>query len=115
VASTPNLDALASRGSNGVLYAVGPGRGPSSAGAHWARLGDLPEEFPNRAVCEALGAEQEVDPEDVLAFAALRPAELRDGELWLTGRPGSDAQEEAAALVDRCGEIQVERLSFART
>jgi 2,3-bisphosphoglycerate-independent phosphoglycerate mutase len=112
VASTPNLDALASRGSNGVLYAVGPGRAPSSEVAHWSMLGYLPEEFPNRAVFEALGAEQEVDPEDVLAFAALRPAELRDGELWLTGRPGSDDEEEAAALVDRCAEIEVDGLRF---
>jgi 2,3-bisphosphoglycerate-independent phosphoglycerate mutase len=112
VASTPNLDALASRGSNGVLYAVGPGRAPSSEVAHWSMLGYLPEEFPNRAVFEALGAEQEVDPEDVLAFAALRPAELRDGELWLTGRPGYDDEEEAAALVDRCAEIEVDGLRF---
>jgi 2,3-bisphosphoglycerate-independent phosphoglycerate mutase len=112
VAATPNLDALASRGSNGVLYAVGPGRAPSSEVAHWSMLGYLPEEFPNRAVFEALGAEQEVDPEDVLAFAALRPAELRDGELWLTGRPGYDDEEEAAALLDRCAEIEVDGLRF---
>ncbi|HXV02020.1 MAG TPA: hypothetical protein VFP24_00475 [Gaiellaceae bacterium] len=112
VASTPNLDALASRGSNGVLYAVGPGRAPSSEVAHWSMLGYLPEEFPNRAVFEALGAEQEVDPEDVLAFAALRPAELRNSELWLTGRPGCDDEEEAAALVDRCAEIEVDGLRF---
>jgi 2,3-bisphosphoglycerate-independent phosphoglycerate mutase len=112
VASTPNLDALASRASNGVLYAVGPGRAPSSEVAHWSMLGYLPKEFPNRAVFEALGAEQEVDPEDVLAFAALRPAELRDGELWLTGRPGYDDEEETVALVDRCAEIEVEGLRF---
>jgi 2,3-bisphosphoglycerate-independent phosphoglycerate mutase len=113
VASTPNLDALAARGSNGVLYAVGPGRAPSSEVAHWSMLGYLPEEFPNRAVFEALGAEQEVDPEDVLAFAALRPAELRDGELWLTGRPRyGDDEEQAAALVERCGNIEVDGLRF---
>jgi 2,3-bisphosphoglycerate-independent phosphoglycerate mutase len=113
VASTPNLDALAARGSNGVLYAVGLGRAPSSEVAHWSMLGYLPEEFPNRAVFEALGAEQDVDPEDVLAFAALRPAEERDGELWLTGRPryGKD-DEEAAALIERCGDIEVDGLRF---
>ena len=116
VASTPNLDAIVSRGSNGVLYAVGPGRAPSSEVAHWSMLGYLAEEFPNRAVFEALGAEQEVDPKDVLAFAALRPAELRDGELWLTGRPrhGGD-EEEAAALVERCGEIEIDGLRFQLT
>jgi 2,3-bisphosphoglycerate-independent phosphoglycerate mutase len=116
VAATPNLDVLAGRGSNGVLYAVGPGRAPSSEVAHWSMLGYLPEEFPNRAVLEALGAEQEVDPDDVLAFAALRPAELRDGELWLTGRPSHvDDEDEAAALVERCAEIEVDGLRFRLT
>jgi len=112
-ARTPNLDALAARGSTGVLYAIGPGRAPSSEVAHWSMLGYRPEEFPNRAVLEALGAEQEVRPEDVFAFAALRPAEQRNGELWLTGRPryGED-EETAAALVERCAEIEVEGLRF---
>jgi 2,3-bisphosphoglycerate-independent phosphoglycerate mutase len=112
-ALTPNLDALATRGSTGVLYAIGPGRAPSSEVAHWSMLGYLPEEFPNRAVFEALGAEQEVSPEDVFAFAALRPAERRNGELWLTGRPryGED-EEEARALVERCAEIEVDGLRF---
>jgi 2,3-bisphosphoglycerate-independent phosphoglycerate mutase len=112
-ARTPNLDALAGRGSTGVLYAIGPGRAPSSEVAHWSMLGYLPEEFPNRAVFEALGAEQEVSPEDVFAFAALRPAERRNGELWLTGRPryGED-EEEARALVERCAEIEVDGLRF---
>jgi 2,3-bisphosphoglycerate-independent phosphoglycerate mutase len=112
-ARTPNLDALAARGSTGVLYAIGPGRAPSSEVAHWSMLGYLPEEFPNRAVFEALGAEQELSSEDVFAFAALRPAERRNGELWLTGRPsyGEDEQE-ARALVERCAEIEVDGLRF---
>jgi 2,3-bisphosphoglycerate-independent phosphoglycerate mutase len=112
-ARTPNLDALAARGSTGVLYAIGPGRAPSSEVAHWSLLGYVPEEFPNRAVFEALGAEQEVSPEDVFAFAALRLAERRNGELWLTGRPryGED-EEEARALVERCAEIEVDGLRF---
>jgi hypothetical protein len=88
-ARTPNLDALTARGSAGILYAIGPGHAPSSEVAHWSMLGYLPEEFPNRAVLEALGAEQDKSPEDVFAFAALRPAEERNGELWLTGRPRS--------------------------
>lgn len=115
-ARTPNLDALAAHGSTGVLYAIGPGRAPSSEVAHWSMLGYLPEEFPNRAVFEALGAEQEVSPEDVFAFAALRPAERRNGELWLTGRPryGED-EEEARALVERCAGIEVDGLRFALT
>ena len=112
-ARTPNLDALAARGSTGVLYAIGPGRAPSSEVAHWSLLGYLPDEFPNRAVFEAFGAGQDVSPDDIFAFAALRPAERRNGELWLTGRPAYGAdEEEAAALVERCADIEVDGLRF---
>ena len=115
-ARTPNLDAFATRGSIGLFYSVGPGRAPSSEVAHWSLLGYRPEEFPNRAVLEALGAEQLVGEDDVLAFAALRPAERRDGRLWLTGRPryGED-EEEARALVERCDDIEVDGLRFTLT
>jgi 2,3-bisphosphoglycerate-independent phosphoglycerate mutase len=115
-ASTPNLDALAARGSCGIIYAVGPGRAPSSEVAHWSLLGYHPDEFPNRAVLEALGAGQELDPSDVFAFAALRPADERNGELWLTGRPRSrDEEEEARALIGRCDDIEVDGLRFRLT
>jgi 2,3-bisphosphoglycerate-independent phosphoglycerate mutase len=115
-AATPNLDALAAGGSTGVLYAVGPGRAPSSEVAHWSMLGYQSGEFPGRAVLEALGAEQEVSADDVFAFAALRPAEERDGELWLTGRPryGED-EDQAAALIERCSEEDVDGLRFSLT
>jgi 2,3-bisphosphoglycerate-independent phosphoglycerate mutase len=113
-AATPNLDALAARGSSGVLYAVGPGRAPSSEVAHWSLLGYRADEFPGRAVLEALGAGQGADPADVFAFAALRPADERDGELWLTGRPRrGDDDEDARALLERCAEIEVDGLRFA--
>src|ERR671911_1314678 len=89
-AATPNLDALAARGSTGVLFAVGPGRAPSSEVAHWSMLGYRPDEFPGRAVFEALGRGQEVSAEHVFAYAALRPAERRADGWWLTGRPDPD-------------------------
>jgi 2,3-bisphosphoglycerate-independent phosphoglycerate mutase len=113
VAETPNLDRLAARGSNGVLFSLGPGRAPSSELAHWAILGYRPEEFPGRAVFEAIGVGQQVDADHVYAYAALRPADVRDGELWLTGRPrhGED-EEEARALVEACAGIDVDGLRF---
>jgi 2,3-bisphosphoglycerate-independent phosphoglycerate mutase len=113
VAHTPNLDRLVASGSNGVLFSLGPGRAPSSELAHWAILGYRPEEFPGRAVFEALGVGQEVDPADVFAYAALRPADVRDGELWLTGRPRHEDEQEARALVEACDGIEVEGLRFA--
>jgi 2,3-bisphosphoglycerate-independent phosphoglycerate mutase len=113
-ATTPNLDRLALEGSCGVIYAVGPGRAPSSEVAHWAMLGYRSDEFPGRAVFEALGHGQEVSPEHAFAFAALRPAERREDGLWLTGRPryGED-EEEAAALVSACDGLEVDGLTFA--
>ena len=73
-ASTPNLDRLCAAGCNGVLYAVGPGRAPSSEVAHWSMFGYRPDEFPGRAVFEALGRGQELRDEHVFDCAALRPA-----------------------------------------
>jgi 2,3-bisphosphoglycerate-independent phosphoglycerate mutase len=97
-----------------VLFSLGPGRAPSSELAHWRILGYRPEEFPGRAVFEAIGVGQEVDSEHVFAYAALRPAELRDGELWLTGRPryGED-EEEARRLVESCDGLEVDGLRFS--
>jgi 2,3-bisphosphoglycerate-independent phosphoglycerate mutase len=113
-ASTPNLDALAARGSCGVLFAVGPGRAPSSEVAHWSMLGYRPEEFPGRAVFEALGRGQEVDEAEVYAYAALRPAERRPDGWWLTGRPDPERDAATAArLVERCDGIALDGLTFS--
>jgi 2,3-bisphosphoglycerate-independent phosphoglycerate mutase len=115
-AVTPNLDRLCASGSCGVLYAVGPGRAPSSEVAHWSMLGYRPDEFPGRAVFEALGRGQEVSAEHVFAYAALRPAERRDDGWWLTGRPDPERDAaEAEALVARCDDITVDGLHFSLT
>src|ERR671910_2167973 len=72
-ARTPNLDALCARASCGVLYAVGPGRAPSSEVAHWSMLGYRPEEFPGRAVFEAVGRGQGGQPDGGFSDRAVRP------------------------------------------
>jgi 2,3-bisphosphoglycerate-independent phosphoglycerate mutase len=113
-AHTPNLDRLCASGSNGVLYAIGPGRAPSSEVAHWAMLGYRPDEFPGRAVFEALGRGQEVSADHVFAYAALRPAERRDDGWWLMGRPDPERDaEEAEALVARCDGVTIAGLTFS--
>src|ERR671914_1167382 len=113
-AATPNLDRLAASGSCGVIYAVGPGRAPSSEVAHWSLLGYTPDEFPGRAVFEALGADQDVDPADVFAFAALRPADRRADGFWLTGRPrDGDDEADASDLVDASDGLEIDGLRFA--
>src|SRR3989454_10324682 len=113
-AATPNLDRLCASASCGVLYAVGPGRAPSSEVAHWSMFGYRPDEFPGRAVFEALGRGQEVSTEHVFAYAALRPAERRDDGWWLTGRPDPERDaEQTAGLVERCDGIEVDGLTFS--
>jgi 2,3-bisphosphoglycerate-independent phosphoglycerate mutase len=117
VATTPNLDRLAAGGSCGLIHAVGPGRAPSSEIAHWAMLGYTPEEFPGRAVFEALGDGQEVDDGQVLALAALRPADRRDDGLWLTGRPRRSGEDEddAVELIAACAELEIDGFRFELT
>jgi len=115
-AETPNLDRVCAAGSCGVIYAVGPGRAPSSEVAHWSMLGYRTDEFPGRAVFEALGRGQEVSAEHVFAYAALRPAERRDDGWWLTGRPDPDGDaEEAHRLVEACDGISIDGLRFSLT
>jgi 2,3-bisphosphoglycerate-independent phosphoglycerate mutase len=113
-ATTPNLDALATRASCGLLYAIGPGHAPSSEVAHWSLLGYRPDEFPGRAVFEALGRGQEVSDEYVFAYAALRPAERRGDGWWLTGRPDPERDaDEAERLVERCDGIEANGMTFS--
>jgi 2,3-bisphosphoglycerate-independent phosphoglycerate mutase len=111
-ASTPNLDALAAVGSCGLLSPLGPGRAPSSELAHWAMLGYRPPEFPGRAVLEALGHGLSVGHREVLAFAALRPAERRGGALWVTGRAGPADAAEARALFEGLGRVGIGALEM---
>ena len=99
-ADTPHLDALAARGSTGLLLPLGPGRAPSSEVAHWAILGYRPPEFPGRAVLEARGHGLRPSADAVLAFAALRSTEPRDGALWATGRAGAGDGPDARVLLE---------------
>lgn len=111
-AHTPNLDRLSAAGSCGLLHPLAPGRAPSSELGHWAILGYRPGEFPGRAALEALGSGQMVDSSDVLAYAALRPAERRADGLWLSGRAGVDDEADAQVLLAACERLDVEGLVF---
>jgi 2,3-bisphosphoglycerate-independent phosphoglycerate mutase len=99
-ARTPNLDALAARGSTGLLSPLGPGRAPSSEVAHWAILGYPSAEFPGRAVLEARGHGHSPAAGEVLAHAALRTVERRGGAVWVTGRAGPGDAGDARALLE---------------
>ena len=109
---TPNLDELAARGSCGLLAPLGPGRAPSSEVAHWAMLGYHSHEFPGRAVLEGLGHGLHLDRGEVLAHAALRPADRRDEALWVTGRATPADAETARFLLEGLGRVGIGRLTL---
>ncbi len=111
-ARTPHLDALADRGSCGLLAPLGPGRAPSSEVAHWAMLGYHPHEFSGRAVLEALGHGLDIDYGEVVAHAALRPADRRDGALWVTGRATAADADSARILLESFGRVGIGDLSL---
>jgi 2,3-bisphosphoglycerate-independent phosphoglycerate mutase len=61
-AETPNLDRLASLGSNGLLDPLGPGIPMGSETAHFLIFGYPLEDFPGRAVIEAMGRDVPLEP-----------------------------------------------------
>jgi len=100
-ASTPNLDALAGRGSMGRIYTVGEGIAPESDAGVFSLLGYDPlETHLSRGVVEALGAGVEFHDGDLAlraGFATVKADKLVDRR---AGRNLStpEAQELGAAL-----------------
>src|SRR5918998_1706758 len=67
-ATTPNLDALATEGSVGLVEPVGPGITPGSGPGHLGLFGYDPLEFElGRGVLSAAGLEVKLDAGDVAA------------------------------------------------
>src|SRR6266516_356484 len=100
-APTPNLDALAARGSMGRMYTVGEGIAPESDAGVFSLIGYYPlETHLSRGVVEALGAGVEFHDGDLAlraGFATLKSDKLVDRR---AGRNLStpEAQELGAAL-----------------
>jgi 2,3-bisphosphoglycerate-independent phosphoglycerate mutase len=100
-ASTPNLDALAARGSMGRIYTVGEGIAPESDAGVFSLLGYDPlETHLSRGVVEALGAGVEFHDGDLAlraGFATVKADKLVDRR---SGRnlSGPEAQELSDAL-----------------
>jgi 2,3-bisphosphoglycerate-independent phosphoglycerate mutase len=70
-AQTPNLDRLASLGSNGLFHASRPGQCLPSETAHYLLFGYEMHHFPGRGLLEAVGEGVEFDDSDVLCLAHL--------------------------------------------
>src|SRR2546427_3109420 len=100
-ASTPNLDALAAKGSMGRMYTVGEGIAPESDAGVFSLLGYDPlETHLSRGVVEALGADVEFHDGDLALRAGFATVE---GDKLVDRRAGRNlstpgAQELGAAL-----------------
>jgi 2,3-bisphosphoglycerate-independent phosphoglycerate mutase len=105
-ARIPHLDALARRGSCGLLRHVAPGITPGSGPGHLGLFGYEPLRYPvGRGVLEALGIDFDLRPGDVAArgnFCTLDNA----GHI-VDRRAGRISTEVSAALVDRLRGIRV--------
>ena len=105
-ARLPHLDALARRGSCGLLRHVAPGITPGSGPGHLGLFGYEPLRYPvGRGVLEALGIDFDLRAGDVAArgnFCTLDAAgNISDR------RAGRISTERCAALVDRLRRIRV--------
>ena len=98
-ASTPNLDELTRMGVSGIHQPFGPGRATSSERSHWAMFGQT-QTFPGRALLEAIGMGIEIADELPHFHLALRPAQIRDGQLHAIGRVSSDDAADCLDLFD---------------
>ena len=95
-AATPNLDRLASMGSNGLFHAASPGQCLPSETAHFRLFGYDTKRFPGRGLLEAVGDGVAFDDRDVLCLAHLSGVIWENNVLMLTQGPEvfhGDAQE----------------------
>jgi 2,3-bisphosphoglycerate-independent phosphoglycerate mutase len=102
-AKTPNLDALVSEGSAGLVEPVGPGITPGSGPGHLGLFGYDPLEYElGRGALSAAGLDVELKPGDVAARGNL--ATLDDGGDITDRRAGRIPDDEAARVVERLRE-----------
>ncbi len=105
-AHTPNLDALAARGTTGLSTPARPGVTPGSGPGHVGLFGYDPLDWQiGRGVLEALGIDFDLGPDDLAArgnFATLDA----DGNI-LDRRAGRIPSEEGARLVEKLRKIKL--------
>lgn len=83
VASTPNLDHLASLGMNGLYHSYYQGTAMPSELAHFLMFGYEIDEFPGRGLIEAVGEGMTINDGDVSLLARIFSVRLQDGMLML--------------------------------
>ncbi|HDO29857.1 MAG TPA: phosphoglycerate mutase, partial [Desulfobacteraceae bacterium] len=111
-ARTPNLDALAALGANGLFHAERPGVSLPSENAHFAMFGYRQEEFPGRGLLEALGAGIEINPDEVYVLAHFINAEEAGNTLYVKQHRPRVAAGEARALVQAVRRYETDDIRF---
>jgi len=114
-AHTPNLDALARRGANGLFHAEQVGMAFSSQDAHFSLFGYGWHERPRRAILEAWGSGLEVGPQDVAVLARLISARDDDGVLTIVDRRPKATAEEMATIMAEVDTYRTGDISFRFT
>lgn len=113
-ASTPNLDMLASWGSNGLYHASFQGECLPSETAHYLLFGYDLKDFPGRGLLEAVGEGVPFNDRDVLCLAHLAGVEWQGDKpiLTLDRDDIKGTGEEIARLLQTISEFENEDIRF---
>ena len=113
-ARTPNLDRLASLGSNGLFHASRPGQCLPSETAHYLLFGYEMNQFPGRGLLEAVGEGVEFDDSDVLCLAHFAGIKWQDQvPILALGRDDiSGSVKEIGRLFDAVSPYETEDVRF---
>jgi len=106
-AHTPNLDRLASMGQTGLLQSLGRGYAPASEIAHFVIFGYPQEDYPGRAVFEAVAEGHRLTGNEVVYRGLFSSVEQQDGRLQVMRR-FMDAGD------DVCAELSKEIAHFEK-
>jgi 2,3-bisphosphoglycerate-independent phosphoglycerate mutase len=111
-ASTPTLDMLSARGSNGLFHAASLGQALPSENAHFSIFGYDPPDFPGRGVLEAMGAGIPLARGEVAVLAHLASLREDSGRLVLVKDVPTASHAEAAELISAVNVHEEQEVSF---
>ncbi|MFQ5933623.1 MAG: hypothetical protein ACE5KI_03160 [Dehalococcoidia bacterium] len=107
-AHTPNMDALAQAGINGLYSVFGPGIPVGSPVALHVMFGYPPEEFPDRGVLLSVARGLETNYDDVVLSARLASVRPENGRLRLLARFIRDEEEVCETLASEIAHYETD-------
>lgn len=112
-AHTPNLNALAAHGSNGLFHAQSIGLALPSENAHFAMFGYTPEEFPGRGYLEALGAGLNPTWNQIALLAHFVWLEEKNSMAWLRQQRPDCPQTDVMELIRSISSYETGGIRFS--